>query len=47
MSDIMSLLRTPADSTLNMYRVSQMVNAVGNNSAKLHEEEPEPPTLFS
>ena len=44
--EILSLLRTPPDGTLNMYRVSELVNSVGNNSPDLHYEVPEPPTLF-
>lgn len=46
LNEIMSMLQTPIDGTLEMYRVSQLVNAVGNNSAELHLEVPEPPTLF-
>ena len=46
MNEIMSILQTPADGTLEMYRVSQLVNAVGNDSSELHLEVPEPPTLY-
>ena len=46
MFEIMALLQTPPDGILNMYRVSELVNSVGNNSPDLHYEIPEPPTLF-
>ena len=43
---ILGLLDTPADGTLSMYRVSERVNSVKNNSPDLHTEVEEPPTLF-
>lgn len=46
LGETLSLLQTPPDGTLNMYRVSELVNSVGNNSPDLHYEIPEPPTLF-
>ena len=45
--DVLSLLRTMPEGMLEMYRVSEQVNLVGNNSPELHYEVPEPPTLFS
>ncbi len=44
--DALALLQTPPDGMLEMYRVSELVNSVGNNSPDLHTEVPEPPTLF-
>lgn len=44
--NVLSLLHTPPDGILNMYRVSSKVNSVHNNSPELHEQVPEPPTLF-
>lgn len=44
--DALALLRTPPDDILDMYRVSELVNSVGNDSLDLHYEIPEPPTLF-
>lgn len=46
LDEILYMLQTPPDGTLNMYRVSELVNSVGNNSPELHHEVPEPPTLF-
>jgi putative SOS response-associated peptidase YedK len=44
---ILSLLQTPPDGVLEYYRVSQMVNAVRNNSPQLHHPvDDEPLTLF-
>lgn len=44
--DALALLRTPPDGMLEMYRVSELVNSVANDSPDLHYEIPEPPTLF-
>ena len=44
--NILELLQTPEDDILKLYRVSERVNTVQNNSIDLHEEVPEPPTLF-
>lgn len=44
--NVLELLHTPPDGTLNIYRISEKVNSVKNNSPELHEQVPEPPTLF-
>ncbi len=44
--EVLTLLNTPPDDILNLYRVSDKVNSVINNSPELHEPVPEPPTLF-
>lgn len=44
--DALELLHKPLDDTLNIYRVSEKVNSVTNNSLDLHEPVPETPTLF-
>lgn len=44
--EVLPLLNTPPDDILNLYRVSDKVNSVINNSPELHEPVPEPPTLF-
>lgn len=46
LSEVLSMMQTPADGILEMNRVSELVNAVGNNSPELHYVVPEPPTLF-
>ena len=46
LEDILEMLKTPEDDILTMYRVSENVNSVKNNSPDLHREVPEPPTLF-
>ena len=46
LSEILGMLQTPPDGLLEMFRVSELVNSVGNNSPDLHYEVPEPPTLF-
>ncbi len=46
LDEILPMLKTPVDGTLEMYRVSELVNSVNNNSPDLHFEIPEPPTLF-
>jgi len=46
LDEILSLLNTPPDGLLKMYRVPDLVNSVANNSPELHFEVPEPPTLF-
>ena len=46
LSEVLALLRTPPDGTLDMYRVSELVNSVGNDTPELHITVPEPPTLF-
>lgn len=47
LDDILELLFTPPDGMLKMYRVSELVNSVANNSPELQDEVTEPPTLFS
>ncbi|TAK49642.1 MAG: SOS response-associated peptidase [Saprospiraceae bacterium] len=44
--EVLSLLQTPPDGILHIYRVSSLVNSVLNDSVELHKEVPEPPTLF-
>ena len=44
--EALALLRTPPDGILEMYRVSELVNSVANDSAELHYKIPEPPMLF-
>jgi putative SOS response-associated peptidase YedK len=46
LSNILDMMHTPEDDILTMYRVSEEVNSVKNNSPSLHKEVPEPPTLF-
>jgi len=43
---VVGLLQTPEDGSLKMYRVSEKVNSVKNNSPELHRSVEEPPTLF-
>lgn len=45
-NDIMKMLKTPEDNLLHYYRISEHLNAPKNNYPELHEEVPEPPTLF-
>lgn len=44
--NVLELMHTPPNDILNIYRVSDKVNSVKNNSPELHEQVPEPPTLF-
>lgn len=46
LEEALAMLNTPPDGVLSMYRVSELVNSVGNDSPELHMEVPEPPTLF-
>ena len=46
LDEVMELMQTPADNSLRIYRVSEMVNSVKSNSPHLHQEVLEPPTLF-
>ncbi len=46
LDDALSLLVTPKDDILKMHRVSEQLNSVAHNSAELHFEVPEQPTLF-
>lgn len=46
LEDALDMLRTPPDGTLIYYRVSQLVNSVANDRPELHQEVPEPPSLF-
>ena len=43
---ILKSLKTPEDDILQVYRVSNKVNSVANNSPDLHQEIPETLTLF-
>ena len=47
LEEVLSMLQTPPDGILDMYRVSQKVNSVRNNGPELHTQEEEPPDLFS
>lgn len=44
--ETLDMLHTPPDDILNIYRVSEKINSVTNNSPELHEPVPESPTLF-
>ncbi|MBK7870980.1 MAG: SOS response-associated peptidase [Saprospiraceae bacterium] len=44
--EVLTLMNTPKDDILNIYRVSEKVNSVINNSSELHEPVPETPKLF-
>ncbi len=46
LDEVLSFLTTPPAGILDMYRVSELVNSVTNNSPELQNEVPEPPTLF-
>lgn len=46
LDEVLTLLQTPPDGILNMYRVSELVNSSVNNSPELHYEVPEPRSLF-
>lgn len=46
MSKVSRMLQMPEARLLTNYRVSEKVNSVQNNFIALHEEVPEPPTLF-
>ena len=46
LDEALSLLQTPPEGLLKMYRVSEQVNSVVNNGPELQLEVPEPPTLF-
>ncbi len=46
LDEVLDLLQTPPDGSLNMYRVSEQVNSVQNNTAELHFEVPEQPKLW-
>ena len=46
LDDALHILQTPPEGLLTMYRVSEQVNSVVNNSPDLQLEVPEPPTLF-
>lgn len=42
----LNMLKTPKNGLLDMYRVSEKVNSVRNNSVELHQKIVPPPTLF-
>lgn len=46
LEEALSLLQTPEDGILEMYRVSDKVNSVKNNSPDLHQRISDSPTLF-
>lgn len=46
LEEVLGLLRTPEDGILEMYRISDKVNSVKNNSPDLHQRISDPPTLF-
>lgn len=46
LEEILEMLKTPPNGVLEMYRVSEKVNSVRNNSPELHQKIEEPPTLF-
>jgi len=46
MDEVLGLLQTPPDGILSMYRVSEKLNSVLNDTPDLHCEVPQPPTLF-
>jgi putative SOS response-associated peptidase YedK len=46
LEEVLAMLKTPEDGILEMYRVSDKVNAVKNNSPDLHQRVPDSPTLF-
>jgi len=44
--ELLALLRPAPDGALRLYRVSEKLNRPGYDEADLHQEVPEPPTLF-
>jgi len=46
LEEILSVLKTPEDGILSVYRVSDLVNSVRNDSPVLHRKLPETPQLF-
>ena len=46
LTEALEMLQSPADGTLRVYRVSEKVNSVKNNSEDLHKQVPDPLTLF-
>lgn len=46
LEEVLSILKTPEDGILEMYRVSEKVNSVKNNSPDLHQRISDTPTLF-
>lgn len=46
LEEVLTMLKTPPDGILEMYRVSEKVNSVKNNSPDLHQRIPDSPTLF-
>ena len=47
LNKVLEMLKTSNDNILTMYRVSDKVNSIHNNSIELHQKIEEPPTLFS
>lgn len=46
LEEVLEILKTPEDGILEMYRVSEKVNSVKNNSPDLHQRISDTPTLF-
>ena len=46
LNEVLEMCHPPEDGFLKMYRVSEKVNSVRNDSPELHHEIPEPLTLF-
>lgn len=46
LKEVLEMLQTPPDETLRIYRVSEKVNSIKNNSEELHRQVPDPLTLF-
>ena len=46
LEEVQALLKTPQDDILKIYRVSEQVNSVRNNSPELHNEIPGQTSLF-
>ncbi|GJM31751.1 MAG: DUF159 family protein [Saprospiraceae bacterium] len=46
LEEVLGMLNTPSDGILDLYRVSEKVNSVRNNSPELHQKIADPPSLF-
>ncbi len=46
LEEVLGMLNTPPDGLLDLYRVSEKVNSVRNNSPELHQKIADPPSLF-
>ena len=47
LNEILHMLKTPAHNILKLYRISEKVNSVKNNSIELHQAVNDPITLFN